>query len=136
MRRARHGGGGLFQRLGLLGADMPLEASKQILDDLKRLFHAHILLGMEYAIRPYPGRIVLFRPDEVPVAIQTAEDRGWGQLTEGVEVFYVPGHHHSMVKEPQVQVLAEQLRRCLARVEGIRPGMNAGPTVRKPGEPG
>ncbi len=101
------------QKLGLLQIDTPLEVVQQILEDLKRLFHAHITLGSEYAVRPYPGKITLFRPSEVPVQVQTAEDRGWGKLVREVEVHYVPGHHHSMVKEPQVQVLAQKLRECL-----------------------
>ncbi len=105
------------QRLGLLEADLPLEATEQILTDLKRLFHAHYLLGVGYALRPYPGRITLFRPTEMAATIPTAEDRGWGKLARAVEVIRVPGHHHSMVKEPHVQFLAQHLRRCLEQTE-------------------
>jgi len=101
------------QKLGLLEIDTPLAVVEQILEDLKRLFHAHIALGSEYAVRPYPGRIILFRPSEVPVLVHTSEDRGWRKLAREVEVHFVPGHHHSMVKEPQVQMLAQKLRGCL-----------------------
>jgi amino acid adenylation domain-containing protein len=101
------------QKLGLVDEDTPWPVVQQILDDLKRLFHAHIQLANDYAVRPYPGRITLFRPSESPVAVSTARDRNWGRLAAAVDVHFVPGHHHSMVKEPHVQVLAEQLRSCL-----------------------
>src|SRR5262249_21790606 len=41
------------QRLGLVDTDTPLPLVQQILDDVKRLFHAHVKLGTGYALRPY-----------------------------------------------------------------------------------
>lgn len=105
------------QKLGLVDADTPLPLVQQILDDLKRLFHAHIQLSNEYALRPYPGRLTLFRPTEAPVPISTPRDRNWGKLAAAVEVHFVPGLHHTMVKEPHVRVLARQLRVCLHQAE-------------------
>jgi amino acid adenylation domain-containing protein len=105
------------RRLGLVDDDTPLPLVQQILDDLKRLFHAHVKLGSEYALRPYPGRLTLFRPTESPVPVQIAPDRNWGKLAAGVDVHFVPGQHHSMVKEPHVQVLARQLRLCLRQAD-------------------
>ncbi len=105
------------RKLGLVDDDTPLPLVQQILDDLKRLFHAHIKLGSDYALRPYPGRLTLFRPSESPVPVQTAPDRNWGKLAAAVEVHFVPGQHHTMVKEPHVQVLAEKLRQCLRQAE-------------------
>jgi thioesterase domain-containing protein len=106
------------QKLGLVDDNTPLPLVQQILDDLKRLFHAHIKLASDYAVRPYLGRITLFRPIDSPVPVETARDRNWGRLAYAVDVHFVPGHHHSMVKEPHVQILAEQLRTCL---DGERP---------------
>ncbi len=43
--------------------------------------------------------------------------KGWGQLaTEGVEAHVVPGDHFSMIREPHVTILAEQLRNCIQTV--------------------
>jgi thioesterase domain-containing protein len=109
------------QKLGLVDADTPLPLVQQILDDLKRLFHAHIKLGNEYAMRPYPGRITLFRPTEAPVPVSTPRDRNWGRLASTVDVIFVPGLHHTMVKEPHVRVLAQQLRSCLHQAEPVKP---------------
>jgi thioesterase domain-containing protein len=106
------------QKLGLIEEDTPLPLVQQLLDDLKRLFHVHVRLACAYTVRPYPGRITLFRPTEAPVAVATDADRGWGRLAEEVDVHFVPGQHHSMVKEPDVQVLAQRLRACLGKLPG------------------
>jgi thioesterase domain-containing protein len=102
--------------------DAPLSLVRQVLDDLKRLFHLHVELATDYAVRPYPGRITLFRPTDAPVAVPTSPDRGWTRLAEAVDVHFVPGQHHSMVKEPHVQGLAEQLRTSLRQAEASRVG--------------
>jgi thioesterase domain-containing protein len=105
------------QRLGLVEADTPLPLVQQILDDLKRLFHAHIRLANDYEARPYAGRIAVFRPSDSPVVGYGPRDRGWGEWAEAVDVHFVPGQHHTMVKEPHVQVLARQLQLCLQQAE-------------------
>ncbi|MDB5313855.1 MAG: mycocerosate synthase [Gemmataceae bacterium] len=105
------------RKLGLIEEDAPPALVRQMLDDLKRLFHAHVKLTTEYAVRPYPGRITLFRPNDSPVAAAGPADRGWGRVAAEVEVRFVPGQHHSMVKAPHVRTLARQLRRALRRTE-------------------
>ncbi|HKR12256.1 MAG TPA: amino acid adenylation domain-containing protein [Pyrinomonadaceae bacterium] len=42
--------------------------------------------------------------------------KGWRELaTEGVDLHVVPGDHFSMLREPHVSALAEQLRQCIQR---------------------
>jgi amino acid adenylation domain-containing protein len=105
-------------RLGLIDAGIPMQVAQGILDDLKRLFHHHMVLTDNYVAAPYPGRITLFRPIEAPVSVPTPHDRGWGPLAAEVEVHPVPGQHHSMVKEPHVESLARRLEECLLKAEG------------------
>ena len=39
---------------------------------------------------------------------------GWGKIaSEGVDLYQVPGNHFTMIREPNVHVLAERLRVCL-----------------------
>jgi thioesterase domain-containing protein/acyl carrier protein len=103
------------RKLGVLEEDAPAEVVQQVLDDLKCIFHAHVRLATEYALRPYPGEITLFRPQDAPVDVPTPRDRGWGRLGRSVDVHFVPGQHHTMVKEPNIQVLAARLRDCISR---------------------
>jgi thioesterase domain-containing protein/acyl carrier protein len=72
-----------------------------------------------YRPTAYPGSITLFRAkQEYPEEFQPAADLGWSELATGkVEVYEVPGKHDTMMHEPQVQVLAEQVKVCLQRVE-------------------
>jgi len=82
-----------------------------------------------YQIRPYPGKIVLFRPKLEgayvlgPNRILNSNldylyhDNDWGKLVEGIEVNEVPGGHDSMVLEPNVRVLAARMRACIQKAE-------------------
>jgi thioesterase domain-containing protein len=106
-------------RLGLIDPGVPMQVAQQVLDDLKRLFHHHLVLIEDYVVRPYPGTVTLFRPSDAPFAVRTQRDRGWGSLAACVDVHFVPGQHHSMVKEPHVQALARVLEACLP---GVKPG--------------
>jgi hypothetical protein len=63
-------------RLGLIDSGIPMEVAHQVLDDLKRIFHHHMVLTDRYAARPYPGRITLFRPTDAPIAVPIPPDRG------------------------------------------------------------
>ena len=66
-----------------------------------------------YVPRPYPGVIHYFQAadrrgrhyDPVP---------GWQRLSRGVRLFRIPGAHSSMMQEPNVRVLAQQMAACLA----------------------
>jgi thioesterase domain-containing protein len=66
-----------------------------------------------YQPQQYRGRIVLLvaerrrrEPGDPTV--------GWSRLSsEPVEVHAIPGDHYTILQEPQVSVLAEQLKRCL-----------------------
>ena len=50
---------------------------------------------------------------------------GWGRLaSEGVDVHLVPGNHFSMLREPNVQVLGEQLRQCVEDARARSNGSN------------
>ncbi len=83
----------------------------------------------KYGLRRFPGTITLFRPklDKAYVLgpkriLNSAKefvyhDNGWGPYADRVEVHEVPGDHDSMVLEPNVRVLAQRLRACLAGVE-------------------
>ncbi len=105
-------------KLGLVDPGIPLQVAEQVLDELKRLFHHHMVLASAYRVRPYLGRVTLFRPSDAPVVVPTPRDRGWGKLAAAVDVHFVPGQHHSMVKEPHVQILASKLQACLGSARG------------------
>jgi acyl transferase domain-containing protein len=95
-------------------------------DAIERAFRAALL---RYRLRHYPGRISLFRPKlEKTYVLGTDRflngdrqwvypDNGWGPWADQVDVQEVPGDHDSMVLEPNVRVLATQLRKCIESAE-------------------
>jgi acyl transferase domain-containing protein/thioesterase domain-containing protein/acyl carrier protein len=98
-----------------------------------------------YALKPYPGRVVLFRPRLQAVhdfgggRIANADrqllyhDNGWTPWTAELDVFEVPGDHDSMVLEPNVRVVSRHIRRLLNDVESERAKPSgAGPASSEP----
>ena len=82
-----------------------------------RALRTHTEAWRAYEPRPYPGPLTLFR-----AAIQEEAglppDMGWRELAlGGVTVLETPGDHLSMIQEPRVQILGEQLRACLNEAE-------------------
>ena len=63
-----------------------------------------------YVAKSYPGRISLFRSEELASRSGGQPDLGWGRLAQGgVDVIDVPGNHMSMMEAPHVRYLAEKM---------------------------
>ncbi|MDC0736818.1 beta-ketoacyl synthase N-terminal-like domain-containing protein [Cognatishimia sp. SS12] len=83
----------------------------------------------KYQLRPWQGRVALFRPPLVgkwqvgPDRWVNSErtyvlpDNDWGQYVSDLVVSEVPGDHDSMVLEPNVRVLAAQIQKEIERAE-------------------
>ena len=73
----------------------------------------------EYVPQVYPGCVTLFRASNQPAGYNNDRDLGWGELAAGgVETHEIPGYHGSIVREPRVRLLAEQLQACLSQAQG------------------
>jgi aspartate racemase len=84
----------------------------QALKNVRRGIHQ---AGTQYSPQPYTGEITLFRASEKSLRGVNDSYAGWRELAGGkLEVIEIPGGHVSMLSEPQVAVLAEQLK---ARLE-------------------
>jgi amino acid adenylation domain-containing protein len=99
----------------------------------RRYFHmrmARIEAMNNYQPKPYDGRIVLYRTNvlntEIPLrevreiyrdAILNHPSYGWSGIAREVEIEPVPGHHESMIREPNVRVLAAALEKHVAVVK-------------------
>jgi thioesterase domain-containing protein len=101
-------------------------------EQLRRLFEHS---ARTYEIKPYRGRITLFMlaqrnamSDSLydPALVDINPTLGWGAIAaEGVELYELEGEHVSILREPFVRELGNQLSRCLDReqtaITGIRP---------------
>ncbi|MBI4587207.1 MAG: amino acid adenylation domain-containing protein [Candidatus Rokubacteria bacterium] len=111
---------------------LPPETGLLQLGQLLRVWTAN----MRAALSSEPGRsssrVALFRASAgVPEAsaeglpeLLSDPTLGWGRLvSQRLETYAVPGDHYTMLARPHVQVLAEQLRRCLAQVRAGNDGL-------------
>ncbi len=74
--------------------------------------------GQKYVPEVYSGKVTLFRASNQPLGIHPDPTLGWeGLAAGGLEIHEVPGHHGSIVAEPFVRVLAEQLRNLLEKAQ-------------------
>jgi thioesterase domain-containing protein len=70
---------------------------------------------MNYQLRPWCGQVTLFRTSVQPDP-RLPQDLGWTPLAEGgVEVYELPGDHDLVFREPNIRVMAAQLRARLER---------------------
>ncbi|MEA5575650.1 type I polyketide synthase [Anabaena sp. UHCC 0451] len=67
-----------------------------------------------YQFAPYDARVALFCAEERKTPLWLFSRNGWGkEILPKLEIFKVPGNHHTMIQFPHVRVLAKQLNTCL-----------------------
>ncbi|MCY1047041.1 amino acid adenylation domain-containing protein [Corallococcus sp. bb12-1] len=79
---------------------------------LFQVFANNLRALKHYEAQPLAGRIVVLRASERHATEQN--DRGWSALAlDGLLLLDVPGNHYSVLRAPNVQTLAERLKRLL-----------------------
>ena len=67
-------------------------------------------LTRKYPLKPFPGRIHLYRATDMPRGLFLDDLSGWGPYASGgVELAFVDGDHHSIFRPPGVSQLAEKI---------------------------
>jgi thioesterase domain-containing protein/acyl carrier protein len=98
-----------------------LPRETELAEVLRRLYGCRVRMEAARNYRPqvYRGRITLFRAIEIGANAERSAKRlgevdptlGWSGLsTEPVDIEFVPGSHHTMILEPNVQALAERMK--------------------------
>ena len=98
---------------------IPEESRLQLLDEsaiapLLRIVVANSQAAYRYVPQPYSDRITLFKAVEQSDAIGQDPTLGWSALAEDIQLHQVPGNHLSLLKQPHVQDLAQQLGQYLS----------------------
>ncbi len=74
--------------------------------------------GPGFVPRTYDGRIAVFRARKQPRQRIKDVSLGWSKLAlGGVDVYFIPGGHTSVLQEPYVEGLAAELKKCLIEKE-------------------
>ncbi len=78
---------------------------------VRKVRNACLRTARDYVLRVYPGRVILFRSSSKPSGGSGDPYAGWSKyLPNGFEVCEVESDHDNILLEPQVQLVAEQLR--------------------------
>jgi thioesterase domain-containing protein len=82
---------------------------------LRNVRQACAKAAADYDVQPYPGRVTLFRVREKSVGSLNDPYAIWWQVAAGgVDLREISGDHLSLLKEPQVRLLGEQLADALS----------------------
>ncbi len=74
----------------------------------------------QISVRPYPGKLSLFRAADIPNFAELDLTLGWDSIAQdGVKVNFVPGDHVSMFKKPYNIGLAKRLQQDLQEFESM-----------------
>jgi non-ribosomal peptide synthetase component F/thioesterase domain-containing protein/methionyl-tRNA formyltransferase/acyl carrier protein len=85
---------------------------------LHRLYDMHNKANEAYKPRPYPGRVAILRASKQPLGVHPDSSLGWGDLLRGkVDLREIPGHYLSLLVEPSVRLLADELKDNLNGIE-------------------
>jgi thioesterase domain-containing protein len=99
--------------LSLRGADlnaMPLDV--MIGDNCARVLLAHGIARKAYSPKFYAGRVIFFRPLEMPDHYELL----WRDLIPDMDIYAAAGGHLSMLDPPRAPLLAADLSKCLLKI--------------------
>jgi amino acid adenylation domain-containing protein len=97
---------------------IPEESRLQLLDEsairpMLRIVYANSQAASRYLPHPYSNRVTLFKAAEQSDAVDHDSTLGWRALANDIQLHEVPGNHLSLLKQPHVQTLAQQLKQYL-----------------------
>jgi amino acid adenylation domain-containing protein len=82
---------------------------------LINVLNANLDAGEHYTAKAYPGKVTLFRCRVQDLEHYLHPEFGWPTLVQELEIHPIPGPHFSMLKEPRIQFLAQELKSCLQK---------------------
>lgn len=86
------------------------------------VYNAHLHALNTYVFQPYSGKVTLFRTKDEDrtggVGVKYDPTFGWGDIITGeLEMNYIPGSHISILDEPNVNILAKEVKICLEKTQ-------------------
>jgi amino acid adenylation domain-containing protein len=106
--------------MSMYAETLNLDRESSIDQNILSVMEACVKAEEDYVPQVYSGQVNLFRAtlEPAPGGGYLDPQLGWGKIAvNGVEIHKVPSIHPDMFKEPQVQILAEQLKDCLDRAQ-------------------
>lgn len=80
------------------------------------LIDINLQAACNYQPQVYRGAVCLFRCQVQVMQYALHKDLGWTNLVDGVlAINHIPGNHYGVLKEPNIRVVAQELKLCLSR---------------------
>jgi thioesterase domain-containing protein/acyl carrier protein len=101
------------RKINIFPPDVDLMQTKRLI----RVYKSNMSASLRFQAQTCGSRVTLFQAAERrPEDPALPPEHGWQEYAEQpVEVFKVPGKHHTMVNSPHVEALAKRMRTCLER---------------------
>jgi len=94
----------------------------KVASSVRNVREINYVAGVSYTVRPYPGKVTLFRAEHDPNEQPLPPDLNWGQYAlEGVEIKDLPGDHGRILYQPGLNALAAELTVALQEVDAAEP---------------
>jgi thioesterase domain-containing protein len=88
--------------------------SLEQLDRFFQVYRTNALARKTHVPKPLLGQAVLFRPEQDLLPSPDDLTLGWQDIAANkVDVQFVPGNHFTMLKKPNVQILADHIKSYL-----------------------
>jgi amino acid adenylation domain-containing protein len=101
---------------GIVPPDMALPQVMQLFE----LYKTNRLALQRYIPARYHGYVTLFQASERPHDEIEAQVISWQRVAAGgVSVYRLPGDHYTLLRQPQLEQLAERLRLCIEEAQMI-----------------
>jgi amino acid adenylation domain-containing protein len=107
----------LANRMRFRQVEEPATARDPRLLQLEHVYNTNLSALNRYRSSYYPGTVTLFNAADKDPAVLPDQHYGWIGLAKEIEIYEVPGNHDTMLTEPNVSILAEQLNRRLREAQ-------------------
>jgi acyl carrier protein len=81
--------------------------------ELVSVLNANLDARKNYKAKKYPGKVNLFRCCIQDLKYALHPESGWQRLVSELEIHPIVGAHFSILKEPRIQSIAQELKLCL-----------------------
>lgn len=92
---------------------IPPQADEDLARRIYRVVVANMRALLRYHLKPYPGKVTLFRAQDKYIETRHDPQDEWRKLAAELEVIPTAGNHLTLVHEPYVEELAQRLSHVL-----------------------
>jgi thioesterase domain-containing protein len=101
------------KKAGLFPAEISVAEFSRVFKDYARVFQTNIHATRAYVPAASPRRVVLLRATQLAESMKYERKHEWTDLVSSVDMRLMPGDHYTILREPNVKMLAEHVAQCL-----------------------